>query len=82
MIKSMMQHSVGPGIAPRSCFRQSSSISSSHGVPMNSNAKYSIRCDAAPSRTIINQTDRYLRFTCTNKATTYVKTLNSWLNDK
>lgn len=52
MINIMIQNSVGPGIAPRSCFFQSSRISSSHGVPINSNAKYSIRCDAAPSSTI------------------------------
>lgn len=47
-----MQHSVGPGNAPRSCFFQSARISIIHGVPMNSSARYSMRCDAAPSSTV------------------------------
>lgn len=48
----IIQHSVGPGIEPRSCNFQSAKISSIQGKPMNSSARYSIRCDAAPKRTI------------------------------
>lgn len=51
MTNIMMQSSVGPGIAPRSRNFQSARISSIHGVPINSSAKYSIRCDAAPRNT-------------------------------
>lgn len=77
----MMQTSVGPGIAPRSCNFQSAKISSSHGVPMISRAKYSIRCDAAPNSTEKKTNGRHQfrqfvrRFFDTN-----LETSNSWSN--
>lgn len=55
-----MLHSVGPGKAPRSCRFQSSRISRSHGVPINSKAKYSIRCDAAPNSTLNKKSFLYI----------------------
>lgn len=71
-MKSMMQHSVGPGIAPRSWSFQSAKISSIHGVPMNSNAKYSIRWLAAPSNTVFLAKEMN-RIFVTRKMTFYVK---------
>lgn len=50
MTYRMIAHSIGPGMEPRSCRFQFSSISCIQSVPNHSISTYSMRCEARPSR--------------------------------